>query len=209
MTAPVSADVRGGIRNWLSAYGNLVDGDCVVAAFEQLEKCHNVQAASTWKKILYRLGFKVPTTGMALADYTDYLATLDEKPGPTMGIDPEGFFAWAKSTGRITDWGIVLADASSPLGANSTEMVKEAMIAHRGCLIVLTLTEQSYVSASIPGGRWVTGVGSQYQPNPKLQHAIALVEYNTGWLACVTWGFLVYLSPSFFAQCVSGCYWFE
>ena len=201
MTAPSSYDVRGGIRNWESALGNEWLGDCVIAAVEQLRKCHNVTSASTWRKILYRLGFRVPHEAYSIQIYTEYLATIGEKPGPTVGVDPQAFFVYAKAKGLIKDFGTV--------DVSNLDAIKQAMVDHRGCLLELDLTPDAYVAGSVPGARWLIGNGPNYVPSPKFEHAIALVEYNVSTYACVTWGFLVYLTPDFFAKCVQGCWWFE
>ena len=201
ITPPLHADVRGGIRNWGGALGNLVDGDCVIAGFEQLRKCHAVTSASTWRKVLYRVGFRPPHKAYTVQIYAEYLSTVGLTPGPTSGVYPNLFFAWAQTQGLIKSWGAV--------DVTDTAAMQEAMATHHGCLLTLALTPQAYGSAAIPGGRWVTGTTKNYKPNPNIQHAIAMVEYNPAWWACVTWGDLVYLSPPFVSECVNGCYWFE
>src|ERR1035437_4395147 len=111
MTLPATADVRGGIRNW-GMLGNDGTGGSVCAATEHLEMVHNLATTSSWKKLLYRLGFKPPSTKFTLELYTEFLATLGEKP-PETGINPEQWFPWLLTKGSITEWQAVALDAPS------------------------------------------------------------------------------------------------
>src|ERR1035438_5905559 len=132
MTAPATADVRGGIRNWGGALGNEVDGDCVAAAFEQLRKTHEVTKASSFKKVVYKLGFRPPHENYTLAVYTEFLATQGMLPGPDAGIDPDQFFPWLLSKGMVKDWGKV--------PVSDVDACKQAVVDHHGCLLTVPLT---------------------------------------------------------------------
>src|ERR1035438_822129 len=183
MTAPATADVRGGIRNWNGALGNLDLGDCVIAAFEHLRMTHEVTSASTFKKVLYRLGFRPPHAPYTVEVYTEYLATQGETPGPNAGVDPQSFFTWAKSKGMVKDWG--------SLACTDVEGVKQAMITHHGCL--LTVDASTLSSAEeIPDGIWNTTTKSAGS-----DHAIALVKYNPEYWSAVTWGFIILMTQEF------------
>lgn len=200
MSVPLHYDVRGGIRNWGGALGNYLDGDCVIAGFEQLRKTKNVTAASTWRRVLYRLGFRPPHEAYTIAVYSEYLATVGEKPGPTVGVDPGAFFTWAKAKGLVKDFGSV--------EVTNREVVEQAMIDHRGLLLVLNLTRGSYTYAK-PGALWNLGPAPQGVPDPQLGHAIALVAYDQAVYNCVTWGLVVRLTPEYFAACVYGAWYFD
>lgn len=201
MALPLHYDVRRGLKNWQSL-GNMVYGDCVVAAYLHLVMVHNVATSSTWKKFLYRLGFTPPSNKFAVQQYTDFLATLNEKPSGTMGVDPLTFFTWLKSTGQINDFQQI------PIGFSpfALDNVHEAMIQWNGCMLVLNLTNRAYDTGleHIP---WTIEPGDT--PNPMLGHAIALVAYNPEMNGIVTWGMMKEMSNDFFTTCVYGCWVFN
>jgi hypothetical protein len=151
--------------------------------------CKSVQAASKWKHVLYRLGFKPPSTQYTLGLYAQYLATLGEKPGPDTGVDPGGYLAWLLAQGLITSWGIV------PLSG-----VNQAIIDYRGVLAAVALTHNAAYNIG-PNGIWIVGPQAVDQPNPSLGHGIALVEYTPTNYTCVTWGYLQKLSLAFLQLC--------
>lgn len=197
---PQSADVRGGIRRTPN-FGNFTFGDCVVASYCDNLLTKNVTSASTWRRILYRLGFKPPTNGVAIADYTAYLATLGETPSPTQGIDPSGFYTWLQARGRIKSWGTV----------NHTQpaLVEQAMIDHRGVTLTMALTDWADGAGATQMALWDVNGSPGHQPNYAKQHAVCLVEYNVTTYAIFTWSYTVRLSASYYDACVNGCYWFE
>lgn len=207
VSAPPSGDIRGGIRDWADDGGDLGNtqfGDCDVAAFEQLRKCHEVANGSNWKKIIWKLGFKPPHTKYTIDIYAEYLATLGEKPSATNGVDPAAFFAWAQTKGMIKDWG----QLTQPLPLDQ-DAVKQLMLAHDGCILGVTLTPDAYQAQAFSGGHWTYGSTPNLQPKAGLFHAIALVAYSPEWFTAVTWCFQVYLSPEWFTNCVWGAYWFD
>jgi hypothetical protein len=199
MTLPATADVRGGIRNW-GMLGNDVNGDCVCAATEHLEMVHNLATTSSWKKLLYRLGFKPPSTKFTLELYTEFLATLGEKP-PETGINPEQWFPWLLTKGIITEWQAVALDAPS---------VQQALIDWKGCLIALMLTDHAY-QYTFTKEPWEMLPGDV--PDPKNGHAVALVSYNQTDYGVVTWGRMKSMTNEFAAAypagCVYGCWVFK
>ena len=202
MTAPATADVRGGIRNWGGALGNEVDGDCVAAAFEQLRKTHEVTKASSFKKVVYKLGFRPPHENYTLAVYTEFLATQGMLPGPDAGIDPDQFFPWLLSKGMVKDWGKV--------PVSDVDACKQAVVDHHGCLLTVTLTPACVGSEAIPNGIWtVDSTNKNTTLNPQWGHGIAWVKYNPIYDICVTWGFIVNLTPEFWAAAVNGVYWYD
>lgn len=197
---PLHADVRGGIRRPPN-FGNLFFGDCVVAMYCNLLLTKNVTKASTWRKILYRLGFRPPTNAEAIDDYRTYLATLGETPSPTQGIYPDGFFAWLKAQGKIKDWGTI--------DYTNQSLVQQAMIEHRGVGLTMALTPSAIGKDAVQMAVWDVNVGRGNQPNQAYQHAVALVEYNPTTYAIFTWGETNRLTRAFYTACVNGCYWFE
>lgn len=204
-------DVRGGIRDWADDKGDLGNtqfGDCVVAAFEQLRKCHEVISANNAKKVLYRLGFKPPHTPYTIDIYAEYLATLGEKPSATNGVNPGGFLPWAQGKGLLKEWGSV-PPSGPTFSLTDLPNVEQAMLDHHGVILGVTLTPDAYQAQAIPGGKWVTGAGKNFQPAPGLFHAIALVDYTPEWLGAVTWCFQVKISPEWFSTCCWGAWFFD
>lgn len=192
---PTVIDVRGGIRKW-GMLGNDVDGDCVVAATEHLQMIHNLATTSTWKRLLYRLGFKPPSTQFTLDLYTRFLASLGET-GPSTGIYPGQWFPWLKAQGIITDWQAIALDPTS---------VRQALLDWKGCLLALELTSYSYNNTfgNVP---WEVRPGDV--PNPNLGHAVALVSSNETDYGVVTWGRMKSMTNEFFTECVNGCWVFK
>src|ERR1035437_7965638 len=111
MTLPATADVRGGIKNW-GMLGNDVNGDCVCAATEHLEMVHNLATTSSWKKLLYRLGFKPPSTKFTLELYTEFLAPVGKKP-PEPGTNRGQWSPWLLTKEIIRGWQAVAPAAPS------------------------------------------------------------------------------------------------
>jgi hypothetical protein len=177
--------------------GNDVDGDCVVAATEHLEMVHHLAVTSTWKKLLYRLGFKPPSTKFTVALYTKFLASLGEK-GPLTGIYPGQWFPWLKAQGIITDWKEIPTDAVE---------IKQAMIDWKGCVLSLALTSYAYNNTfgNVP---WEIR-GPEDTANPNLEHAVALVTFDETDYGVVTWGRMKSMTDQFFSTCVNGCWVFK
>lgn len=200
MSLPLHWDTRRGIKKWLPL-GNIYLGDCVVAARYHLTMIQNLAAASTWGKLLYKLGYRPPTNGFAKADYTQYLATLNEKPSGTQGVDPSSYFAWLLAQGQIKEWKFI------PLVAGSVvSTIHEAMYDWDGCLVTLGLTTRAYQEgiSSIP---WTIEPGEV--SSPTLGHAVADVSYGPSFDGVVTWGFMKSMSSEFMEACCWGCYVFN
>lgn len=197
MPLPMTYDCRKGIRNWLPL-GNIYLGDCVVAAWLHLTMVHNLAVSSTWKKLLYRVGFRPPSNAFAKADYAAYLATVGEVPSGTAGIDPNSFFPWLVSTGKIKDWSSVSLTPGSIVTS-----IEQACVDGIGCMLTLNLTRRAYNSTR----DWVVEPGDT--PDPSLGHAIADVVYNPEFHGVVTWGSMKSASVDFLELCVTGCYIFS
>jgi len=161
MIVPISADVTGGIPNKsLKGYGNFVDGDCLVAAAYHIEMFKGLAKGSSFKKLLWKLGFHCPTNADAIADYTAYLLTLGEKPGVNVGVNGAPYFDWKVARGDYAAWSQI--DTWSP-GAEAR--LAEAMIRCRGVLLIGELTENAYINSS-PKYEWKTGTGKGDVPVP-------------------------------------------
>jgi len=173
--------------------GNDTNGDCVVAATEHLEMIHHLATTSSWKRLLYRLGFKPPSTKFTLALYNEFLKSQGQ--APNTGIDPANWFVWLKANGIITDYKQVSLDA-----------VEQALIDWKGCLLGLELTPTAY-NGTFGNVPWEIGPGDV--PNPNLFHAVALVTYNTTDYGCVTWGRMKSMTNEFFTTCAFGCWVFK
>lgn len=191
---PSSANVTGGIRNF-GELGNDVDGDCVCAGTEHNVDCKGTTLASRWRKIKYLLGFKPPSSVYTVELYTEFLATLGEKPGPDMGIYCSQWFPWLKAKGLIVDWGMVKGD------------LRQAMIDYRGIVLTLELTQNAW--QYFPSGKpWDVGPNPNDQPSPSLGHAVMLCEYTPDLLTVVTWGALQSMTYDFWTTCGQGAYVF-
>lgn len=202
MTQP-SADVSGGIPNRsLKAYGNFILGDCVVAAYYHIEMFKNIARGSSFKRLLWRLGFHCPTNQFAVADYTAYLATQGQKPGPDVGVNISLFLNWQVAQGNVVAWSQV--DTWNP---GAEERLHQAMIDYRGVIIAGDLTYNAYANSS-PSTMWTTGTTANDQPNPNLGHAIALDHYTPAFDEAVTWGYRQRMTPEFRALVFTGAFVF-
>ena len=166
------------IRNW-GGLGNFVDSDCVVAAYFHILMALAVLNGSTFKKILYRLGFRVPHTPFALKEYTAYLATLGQKPGPESGVGVDGWLNWQKAQGNVLDWCYV----GKPGQPVSESALRSAIDNFGGVLGVGCLTDFAYRHSR---KTWFLRTGDQ--PDPSIGHALALLDYNKAADRGVTWG---------------------
>ena len=196
MILPLSYDATGGIRRW-NSLGNLIDGDCVVAAYYHVNTCKSVTSLSTFRKLLFRLGFKPPTNKLALAEYTAFLATLGEKPSPTQGIYPNQFLDWLKAQGSIVEWAQVDA-----VNSGSETIVHQAMCDFRGVMLAGLLTSRSYTQNI--GKLW--NVEPAEQPDPSLGHAVALVKYTPNIDTIVTWGYAQNMTPAYRGLCFTSAF---
>lgn len=194
---PSSANVTGGIRNFGELY-NDVDGDCVCAGTEHNVDCKGTTLLSRWKRVKYLLGFKPVTSAYTLELYSEFLATLGEKPGPDMGVNCQQWFRWLKEQGLIVEWGIVDYKKIA---------LKKAMIDYRGVVLTLSLTQNAY--QQFPSGKpWDVSSDPNDQPDPSLGHAIMLCEYNAELLTAVTWGQLQAMTYDFWKACGNGAFVF-
>lgn len=171
------------IRRW-GTLGNFVDGDCTVAAYYHCVMALNVLNGSTFKRILYRLGFKVPGDKFALAKYTEYLATLNEKPSAETGVAPDGWLNWIKAQGQIFDW-LQLPVQQGPLLLETT--LRSALDNFGAVMLVGQLSLNNYNNYG-PRFVWKYGPEPQYQPDPSLGHAMAYLDYTQNTDLAVTWG---------------------
>jgi len=185
------------IRNW-GGMGNLVDGDCTVAAYYHVLMALNVLNGSSFKKILYRLGFRVPGTKFALKEYTAYLATLGQKPGKT-GVAPDGWLNWQKEQGNVLGWKYV----EVPGQALSEQSLRTALDNFGGAILVGCLTSAAYNQMANP---WVVNKGDV--PNPNLGHAVAFLDYTDTDDRCVTWGKWHGMTIDFRELCFNGAFVF-
>lgn len=198
MTAPSAANVSGGIKNW-GTLGNMVDGDCVVAAYYHICMAKNTLKGSTLKKLLYRLGYRVPGTPFALEEYTAYLATLNEKPGPDQGVAVDGWLNWQQTQGNVTAW------AALPYQASEAQ-VRQAMIDFGGVILGGELSQYAYNHAY---DIWrYSAVDPSMQGDPNLGHAVAFLKYANGVDSFVSWGVWESMTETFRVKCFYSPYVF-
>ena len=188
LSLPAHYDVRNGIRRWLGM-GNFQDGDCVIAAFEHCRMVKATTNASTWQRLVYRLGFRPPHSPYAVEVYAEFLATLGQKPGPSQGIDPNAFFPWAKEKGLITDWGHVNVDKTfvDSNGLAMRDRLHKSMIDYRGVMLSIELTPNAY-NNFMSRTPWHVGTATADTPDPNLAHETLLTTYGPDLDSVVTWG---------------------
>ena len=192
MSTPPSADVTGGIPNRsLKMYGNAIYGDCVVAAYYHIEMFKNIARGSSFKKLLWKLGFHCPTNQDAVAEYTAYLVTQGQTPGPDVGVNVDSFLNWQVTQGNVVAWSQV--DTWSP---GAEDRIHQAMIDFRGVILAGDLTPNAYANYG-PGTMWSTGRTPGDVPSPNLGHAVALDHYTPQYDEVVTWGYRQRMTPEF------------
>ncbi len=181
-------DVRHGIRRW-GGMGNFVFGDCVIAAFEHARMVKGTAQASSWQRLLWRVGFRPPHTPYAIGIYAQYLATLGEKPGPAQGVDPALFLPWAESKGLIKAWGTVNADPHfiDAQGRDMRARLRDATAAYNGVMLSISLTENAYRDYNLQTP-WDVGPDPADQPDYALGHETLMVVSGPNDDAVVTWG---------------------
>ena len=186
-----ASNVSGGIRNY-GTLGNLVDGDCVVAAYYHILMAKNVSRQPPLKQFAYRLGFPVPTNASAIYEYATYLATLNEKPGPTQSVAIDGWLDWQQKQGKVTIWRQILPPNSQfPTTVENEDFearVRSAMTLAGGAIVAGLLSQNAY-------NHWGRGTCWSYdankpndQPDWNLGHATAMLAYRNARDYVVTWG---------------------
>lgn len=198
MTYPTVLDLRRGIKNW-QGLGNVIEGDCTVAAYEHVNMVHNLATSSWWKRLAYQAGYRPPTNQYALDEYAAFLSTLGERPSPTTGVDPNAFLTWEQNQGRITEWESYDFNSNALQSANKNDVIRQVTSDWTGCLIGLELTNRAYRIGNGPGA-WTLDAGDT--PNPHLAHAVAGVGYGLDNIIIVTWGVAKQMSNDFAAACV-------
>ena len=172
-------NITGGIRVW-GWKGNERLGDCVAAAIEDLIQAKGTATASTWRKVLYRLGFTPPSNRRTVQLYTKFLATLNELPSATQGIDPATFLEWLRVQGEIVEW------SAYPIGQDRTLSAVQAGYTYGGAVLTLALTENMY-NGFTDNHPWGIGNGPGNTPLWALNHAVALVRNTGKELVIATW----------------------
>lgn len=174
-------NITGGIRRWGWKWNN-VWGDCVAAAVEDLRTAKATTAQSTWRKVLYRFGFRPPGDFYTRDLYVQYLATIGEKPGPTVGLDPGSFLAWLKANGHIIEW------ANIPVGATTgADDAAKAGAEFRGAILTLELTGNMYNRDFFSNRPWGLDGNAGDTPVPTLFHEVALVRTVENYNVIATW----------------------
>ena len=199
MALPLHYDARRGIRQW-GGLGNLYKSDCTVAAYEHIQMVHNLATASSWKKLLYRIGYVIPTTALTLEEYDEVLASLGENPASDPGVYPNTLLAWAEVKGKIKTW------TQLPITVDAATTIKEAVVAWDGCIVALELTSRAYYIGNAPG-EWVLDAGDKPQVN--LAHAVGAVEYGPKAIGVTTWGIMKNMTYEFANATVYGVWVFN
>ena len=183
-------------------------GDCVVAAYLHLVMFHNVSSASTWKLLIYRLGYRPPHALFALKEYADFLLTQGEKPGPSVGVDPLQFFTWLKANGKITDFQQIVIGQNNNIfyDPKKNNIIRQAAVDWDGCLLTLYLTKRSY-DAGLEHKAWDILQGDV--PLYALAHAVAMVAFDPNYNGIVTWAMMKDMTIEYTNYCVYGCWVFK
>ncbi len=198
MSTPPSADVTGGIPNRsLKTYGNIAYEDCVIAAAYHIEQFKNVAKGSSFKKLLWRLGFHVPTNQMAIKEYGTYLAS--QKSPPNAGVVASTYLNWKVARGDFAAWSQV-----DTWSQGSEERLHQAMIDFRGVILAGDLTLNSVNTRQT----WTIGTSSADEPNPNFGHAVALCHYTPQFDECVTWGYRQRMTREFRSLVFGGAFVF-
>jgi hypothetical protein len=200
MAYPQEYDITGGIRNW-GYLGNSQYGDCDVAAVEHLRMAKATTTQSTWRKVLYRLGFRPPHGPYTIELYTEYLATLGEKPSATTGVDPGGFFQWLK------DKQLIIGFAPIVLGADKNASIRQAAYDFNGALITMYLTNDQY-NHFFNNKPLSVGPAPADQPNPNLYHAVAVPRWTSLYNIIVSWRQNKSMTLDATQACVQTCWVF-
>ena len=195
------ANVSGGIKAW-KMLGNNIDGDCVVAAYYHILMAKNMVRANPLVKMAYRLGFRAPGPKFAIEEYTAYLATLNEKPGPEQGVAVEGWLAWQEAQGKVTAW----AQVRNPETPDFEDRVRQAMVDFGGVILAGGLSRNAY-------NDWGPGTCWEYDPNvpgdqsdPTLGHAIAMLACQPTKDYAVTWGYWQTMTVAFRQANMTGAF---
>ena len=178
MTLPLNADVSGGITK-SRVLGNAIAGDCTVAAFYHIVMCLARVRAGFFKRWMYRLGFVIPDTQFALAEYDGYLYSIGQKPSSDPGVDPAGWLAWQQGQGNVLGW--------KQLPNMTEDSLRQAMIDFGGVMLGGSLSNNSYHHWG-PKILWRYSLAVADQPNPSLGHMIAFVKYGPSFDTAITWG---------------------
>ena len=214
MTLPLHADVRNGIRRWGMlgngpGVGNPAPykaglGDCVEAMFLHMMMVKATTNASSWKKLLYRLGFTPPTPTEAIGLYGQFLATQGETLAQDPGTVVTTFLEFLKSQGNIVDWGSITLTSDR---AATLDKVHQAMIDYRSAGLQVELTSNAYTDF-LGGTPWHISTDKFDQPDPSLQHGVALVVYGKKYSTVVSWGQTKNATRAFMYLCMNGAYVF-
>ena len=182
------------IRNW-GTLGNLVEGDCTAAAYYHVIMALEVINGSTFKRVLYRLGYRVPHSPFVVKEYTAYLATLGQKPSATTGVDPAGWLQWQQDQGNVLAW----KQLPTPL----TEAVLRQALDYFGGVMLGGELSQNAMGSVGPwlNFAWRYSTNSFDQPDPNLGHEVAYLDYTKNMDRCVTWGQWQYMTITFREKC--------
>jgi len=201
MTLPLHADLRRGIRRWFGL-GNFNYGDCVEAAVMHIFMLKAVSTASTWRKLLYRTGFVVPTTAYTVGLYAEWLATQGQTLKQDPGTVPGPFLEWLKTEKRlIIDWGNVNYQAST----GGEDRLHSALVNYVGLLVTMALTREAY-DKGVVRSVWHIGPDALNQPDQSLQHAVAEVGYGKKFDLFVSWARVKRATRAYSAACINGAY---
>ena len=202
MSLPITFDYSGGIRVW-GWQGNAGLGDCVQASLEDLRMAKATVAGSAVDRVLYRVGFRPPRSAYTTQVYTQYLATLGEKPGPDVGTNVNDFLQYGllhQPRPLILGW------ARVPLsGSDRDATIRALALQFTGCLVTIELTQNAYQHfyAPIP---WHVGPGPLDQPVPALLHEVAVVRATKDFTVVTTWDQNKLATPAFMDACAVGAH---
>jgi hypothetical protein len=181
---PVTFDFSGGLRRW-GYLGNDVVGDCVPAALEHLRMAKAIAATSTWQHPLFHLGFRPPGAPYTRLLYAQYLATQGQRPGPNTGVFPGPYLDWLRAHQPRP---LIIAWAPVPLDYDADLSLRQHAAQFTGCLVQFCLTPRAYDLSTTRQPWAIGGTTSFDQPNPNLEHEVALVRATTDFEVVVTWG---------------------
>lgn len=197
----VTFDFTGGLRvyGWK---GNGNFGDCTVAALENLRTVKATTSASRVEKILYHVGFRPPGDRYTIEVYADYLATLGEKPGGDVGVDPGGFLEWCRTHQPES---LIIAWARIDLISDADATMRSLALQYTGAMVTLELTPNTYRNFFTPVP-WDVGPTPGDQPSGALSHEVALVRATEKYDVIATWDQNKLMTPAYADLCARTCY---
>lgn len=200
-----SGNFTGGLRRF-KPFGNFTLPDCTFASVFTVVWAQETTAASTVKKIIYRLGVTPPTAKEVLRLWRVFAAQAGYDAAK-MGAFPADALDFLKRNGVVDDWatlnispGVTGAD-----GLSGDDRLHANLALFRGLMLAGELTQRAYQNTP-RGFVWRLFPGDA--PTPTLGHAVANLAYKKGFDGIVTWALFGWMTSEFRQACFNAAYVF-